>query len=144
MSTNPHSPKHAPNNPWHDSPHFHSIWQFSPSSQLTHLEDNNCRDRTRKQSGATHWDEVSSPMFDWMQQDGFYALLMGAISHQQQMIWGFAFVNDTDLCMMHALNSMDQVIKQMQQSVNHWEGLLWATGSALVPEKCFWHLVDFA
>jgi len=31
----------------------------------------------------------------------------------------------------------------MQQSVDHWEGLLRATGGTLVPTKCFWYLIDF-
>jgi len=31
----------------------------------------------------------------------------------------------------------------MQQAVTHWEGLLRATGRVLVPEKCFWYLIDF-
>jgi len=32
---------------------------------------------------------------------------------------------------------------EMQCSVDHWEGLLRATGGALVPTKCFWYLIDF-
>ncbi len=31
----------------------------------------------------------------------------------------------------------------MQQAVTNWEGLLRATGGALVPEKCFWYFIDF-
>jgi len=31
----------------------------------------------------------------------------------------------------------------MQQSLAMWHGLLQATGGELVPEKCFWYLVDF-
>jgi len=31
----------------------------------------------------------------------------------------------------------------MQSSVDHWEGLLWAMGSTLVPNKCFWYWIDF-
>jgi len=78
-----------------------------------------------------------------MHEDGSDALLMGAISHQQQQILGFAFVNNTDLCVMHTSNAAPQVIQQMQWAVTHWEGLLRAMGGALVPEKCFWYLVDF-
>jgi len=35
------------------------------------------------------WATVSSPMFDIMHQDGFYALMRGAISHKEQKILGF-------------------------------------------------------
>jgi len=31
----------------------------------------------------------------------------------------------------------------MQQSVNYWEGLLRTTGGVLIPNKCFWYLIDF-
>jgi len=31
----------------------------------------------------------------------------------------------------------------MQKLVDKWEGLLRATGGALVPTKCFWYLLDF-
>jgi len=35
------------------------------------------------------------------------------------------------------------VVVRMQQAVTHWEGLSQAMGRALVPEKCFWYLIDF-
>jgi len=94
-------------------------------------------------AGPSIWAAVSSPMFDIMQQDGFYALLMGAISKLQQKISGFAFVDDTDLCITHASDEGKQVVQQMQKAVTQWDGLLWASGGTLVPEKCFWYLVDF-
>jgi len=52
-------------------------------------------------AGPSIWVAVSSPMFDIMRQDGFYALLTGAISKLQRKISGFAFVDDTDLCITH-------------------------------------------
>jgi len=89
------------------------------------------------------WAAVSSPMFDIMQQEGFYALLQGAISLQQRRITGFAFIDDTDLCMTHMSDQVDQVAIHMQQTVTNWEGLLHVTSRALVLEKCFWYLVAF-
>jgi len=82
-------------------------------------------------------------MFKVMRQDGFYALLMGAISLQKQKFAGFAFVDDMDLCITHHTNQAESVTSQMQKAVTHWEGLLHAMGGALVPEKCFWYLIDF-
>jgi len=49
-----------------------------------------------------------------------------------------------DLCVIHHTNKVEQVVTKMQQAVTHWEGLLRATGGALVLEKCFWYLIDFA
>jgi len=89
-------------------------------------------------AGPSIWAAVSSPMFKIMQQDSFYALLMGAISRHSCQVAGFAFVDDTDLCVTHPSNKANQVVEHMQQSISHWEGLLWAMGGALVPEKCFW------
>ncbi len=56
---------------------------------------------------------------------------------------GFAFVDDTNLCVTHPSNCIKQVAQHMQGSVSTWEGLLRATGGALVPDKCFWYLIDF-
>ncbi len=94
-------------------------------------------------AGPSIWAAVSSPMFEIMRQEGFYALLQGAISLQSCTIAGFAFVDDTDLCVTHPTDKANQVAAHMQKAVTLWEGLLRATGGALVPEKCFWYLVAF-
>jgi len=86
-------------------------------------------------AGPSIWAAVSSPMFDIMQQNGFYALLTGAISWQQREILGFTFIDDTDLCVTHTSDSTQNIVQQMQKVVTNWEGLLQATGGALVPEK---------
>jgi len=56
---------------------------------------------------------------------------------------GLAFVNDTDLIVNNPSNEVDQVSKKMQQSLSTWHGLLHTTGGELVPDKCFWYLIDF-
>jgi len=86
---------------------------------------------------------LAHPMFEIMQQDGFYALLAGAISNTYRKVAGFTFVDDTDLCVTHPSDQVQLVTESMQQVVTHWEGLLWATGGTLVPDKCFWYLIDF-
>jgi len=52
----------------------------------------------RNGAGPHIWAAVSSPIFDIMQSDGFYAHLMLAISAKEKKLVGFAFVDDTDLC----------------------------------------------
>jgi len=94
-------------------------------------------------TGPAIWAVVSSPMFAIMQQEGFYALIQGAISLQQRRITGFAFVDNTDLCVTHQSNNVEQVALHMQQAVTNWEGLLRATGGVFVPDKCFWYLIAF-
>ena len=50
--------------------------------------------------------------------------------------WGFAFVDDTDLCVSGS-GTTTQMAEQMQKSVTKWEGLLHATGDALVWKNVF-------
>jgi len=69
--------------------------------------------------------------------------IIGAISLALHKLSGFAFVDDMDLCVTHPSNKGSEVAKHMQGSVSTWEGLLCATKGALVPEKCFWYLIDF-
>jgi len=56
---------------------------------------------------------------------------------------GFAFVDDTDLCVFGPTIHCHNITQVMQQSVDNWEGLLHATGGTLVLNKCFWYLLDF-
>jgi len=56
---------------------------------------------------------------------------------------GFTFVNDMDLIMNDATNQATKEHGKMQQSLTLWHGLLWATDGDLVPDKCFWYLINF-
>jgi len=83
-----------------------------------------------------------APMLDIMHEGSFYAHVITSISHLSKKFVGFAFVDDTDLC-IHGLHITTQnVTIKMQHSINHWEGLLRAMRGALVPTQCFWYLID--
>jgi len=58
---------------------------------------------------------------------------------------GYLFIDDTDLVQTGpTLTSTGQeVIPLMQAVLSLWEQGLQATGSALVPKKSFWYLIDF-
>jgi len=94
-------------------------------------------------AGPQIWAAVSSLLFDILRSDGFFALLIGAISGQCRKLAGFAFVDDMDLIVTAVDNQADTVATHMQAAVAKWEELLSITGGALVPEKCFWYSVDF-
>jgi len=96
-------------------------------------------------AGPQIWAAVSSPLFDILQSDGFFTLLIGAISGHKRKLAGFAFVDNTDLIVTGTEESAlaSDVAHQTQDAVAEWEALLSATSGALVPEKCFWYLVDF-
>jgi len=76
-----------------------------------------------------------------MQEDGFLATVICVMSLLECHFTGFAFVNDTDLC-VSGQPTAAMTVQCMQGSVTNWEGLLHTMGGALVPEKCFWYLVD--
>ncbi len=94
-------------------------------------------------AGPHIWVAVSSPLFQLMRDARFYVSVIAAISLQQRHIVGFAFVDDTDLCIAGPHITNDNVVHHMQASVNNWEGYLRATGGALVPEKSFWYLLEY-
>jgi len=89
------------------------------------------------------WAAVSTPLFEILRQEGFLATIICALSCQSQTMGGFAFVNDTDLIVTDISNDEQAVTSKMQGSVSLWHGLLKAMGGDLVPEKCFWYLIDF-
>ncbi len=91
-------------------------------------------------AGPAIWAAISSPLFEIMKEEGFLELVHCAMSQVSRAVGGFAFVDDTDLC-MSGPESSSQTAALMQQSVTTWEGLLWTTGGTLVPEKCFWYLI---
>jgi len=76
-------------------------------------------------------------------REGFFALLIGAISGHSWKLAGFAFVDDTDLIVTDTEQNGAAVVRKMQAVVAKWEALLLATGGALVLEKCFWYMVNF-
>jgi len=92
-------------------------------------------------AGPTIWVAISSLLFNIMKADGFLALVICAMTNLKTSIRGFAFVDDMDLC-VSGMVTAEQTATHMQQSVTNWEGLLCTTGGALVPEKCFWYLID--
>ena len=75
-------------------------------------------------AGPHIWAVVSSPLLDIMRKDGFYAHMIGAILHLEKKLVGFAFVDDTDLCVYGQHITSNNVRQSMQQSVDNWAGLL--------------------
>jgi len=63
------------------------------------------------------------------------------MTHKSFKLSSFAFVDDTDLC-ISGQSTVTQTVTWMQESITNWEGLLRTTGGTLVPEKCFWYLIN--
>jgi hypothetical protein len=96
-------------------------------------------------AGPAIWAVVSTPLLNMLCTANVGSFLRALISKQLTRFVGYSFVDDADLIQtprddreMH-----QEVIAGLQHSLNTWEGGLWETGGAIVPEKSFWYLADF-
>jgi len=78
-----------------------------------------------------------------MRQEGFIAQFICTLLRQHRALAGLAFVNNTNLIVNDPSNTTQAVIEKMQKLLTMWHGLLCATSGELVPEKCFWYMIDF-
>ena len=80
-----------------------------------------------------------------MKTAGFGFSLLTAMSIACVSFVCYAFVDDTDVvhCARDVHTPGLEVLQEMQDVVDHWEGGLRPTGGALVPEKSYWYLIDF-
>jgi hypothetical protein len=88
---------------------------------------------------------VSTPLINMMKTAGFGFSILTALTLVSVAFICYAFVDDTDV--VHVGQDVnvtgEEILVQMQEVVDHWEGGLKATGGALVPSKSYWYLVDF-
>jgi hypothetical protein len=56
----------------------------------------------------------------------------------------YLYVDDIDLVHTGTHNTTEpQLLSEMQQMLNHWDGGLHTTGGALVPYKSYWYGIAF-
>ena len=90
------------------------------------------------------WTAVSTPLINMMRTSGFGIKLLSAISTSILSFVCYAFVDDTDVVHCSSLTATAQeIITEMQEVVDHWEGGLRTTGGALRVDKSFWYLIHF-
>jgi hypothetical protein len=91
------------------------------------------------------WAVISTPMLEIMRKHGHCITFKASISGDELKIVGFAFVDDKDLLRASrpGEQTYQEVGQDMQNGLDLWEGLLKATGGALIPEKSYWYLIDF-
>jgi len=92
--------------------------------------------------GPQIWVAICTPLFELLHAEGFVSTICCAISWQTMTLASFAFVDNMDLYISGQPTASDTATL-MQKLVSQWEGLLTATGGAIVPEKCFWYLMEF-
>jgi hypothetical protein len=77
---------------------------------------------------------------------GHGAQFIAPMSQLRRSLLAILHVNDTDL--LHLNMEKDELVQEvhvaLQRSIENWGKLLVATGGSLKPDKCFFHLLDFA
>ena len=93
----------------------------------------------------TGWVCISTPLINALRAAGYGALLLSALTVSIIAFVCYAFVDDTDLVHTSRGNHFrgTGLIPEVQQALNYWEGVLRATGGAIVPKKTFWVLFEF-
>ena len=85
-------------------------------------------------AGPAIWLIVSIPIINMLKMAGFGLRMCISISRDEFEFVCYTFVDDTDFVHApYADISSPQLIDEMQQVLNHWEGGLRASGGALVP-----------
>jgi hypothetical protein len=95
-------------------------------------------------AGPAGWIAVSTPLIEMMRAEGFGFSDWMAISKRVVEFVCYSFIDDTDL--VHTSPNPDargrDVLLEMQNVLDHWEGGIRATGGALVPEKSYYYVID--
>ena len=92
------------------------------------------------------WAVVSICILSAHKKKGHSAHFTCPITKLKNHITGIIYVDDTDLVhfRMDEDQGKDEAFFHLQEVITNWGKLLLATGGALKPIKCFFHLISFA
>jgi hypothetical protein len=95
-------------------------------------------------AGPQIWALVSTPIFNMLRSKNLGMKVHTPISHQELLLVGFGFVDDTDLVFSNEkCQSAKDAAQGLQEAVAAWEGGLRVTGGALEPAKLLWYPIEF-
>ncbi len=79
-------------------------------------------------------------------KNGFCTRFVAPMSLVKRNLSAILYVDDRDLLHLNMERNelVWEVRRSLQQSIGNWGKLLIATGGSVKPEKCFYHLLDFA
>jgi len=97
--------------------HIQSVYGNLSISQGWTNWGTNCQNWTGKWAGPQIGVAVSTPLFQILSADGFFAQVICAMSAHQCSITTFGFMDDTDLCITTADNMAKTVLIRMQNSL---------------------------
>jgi hypothetical protein len=92
------------------------------------------------------WTVTTIAMLKAHRRKGHGVHLLCPISRRMIHLAGTLFVDDTDLkhFEMNRAKTPSKAHAALQSSIHNWGRLLIATGGALKPAKCFYHLISFS
>ena len=96
-------------------------------------------------AGPAVWLVMTIPLINMLRTAGFGFRSRTPITHHPYRFACYTFVDDTDTvhCCSDRTTPYTQVVREMQDAIDHWEGGLHATGGALSSAKSYWYLVGF-
>ncbi len=92
------------------------------------------------------WMVMTIPMIRAHKQKRHGVHLICPIFRKKLHVVGSLYVDDTDLehFTMQREEEVEEAQAAMQESIINWGWLLVATGGALKPAKCFYHMISFS
>jgi hypothetical protein len=95
-------------------------------------------------AGPAIWMLMSIPIINMLRTQGFGFQSSNLLTEANYYFTCFTYVDDTDLVHTGKPNTTEpQLLREMKQVLNHWDGGLNATGGALVPYKSYWYGIAF-
>jgi hypothetical protein len=96
-------------------------------------------------SGPGIWAVVSSPVLNLMREKGYGAEFICPLSKVKTDFGGYTFVDDTDLVVVKlSFKDFADAAHSLQGAMTTWEKGIRATSGAIVPEKTYVYIMDFA
>jgi len=94
------------------------------------------------------WAAISTILFLAIKEKNYGGIFRAPITKLLTTLAGFAFVDDTDLLqtMHHSTDTIQDIVRELQGSLDVWQGTLHTTGGALDykdPNKSYWYSVDY-
>ena len=96
-------------------------------------------------AGPAIWAVVSTPVLNMLRSGGHGAHFKLAISGEDVLLVGFAFVDDGDVVQTASSPYIDgdQMLAEGQAGIDCYTGGMRATGGRVRPDKCWCYLIEF-
>lgn len=91
------------------------------------------------------WAVVSIAIIQAHKEEGHGATFLCPVTKLSHKLAGILYMDDTDITHLDLsqVQTVSEAHASLQASLDSWCQLLIATGGALKPEKCFYHLISF-